>query len=402
MLLGGVRRNINLGTHLRTRTDRFLESSYSRLQVQLMANDTGMILALFPGHPTHNTPTIAIPCNINGSKSHVVDVKLPALAGTDDFDYVWLICTILVLVGNSIALLWRCTRRRDQRNSSLSILMINLAAANLLLGIQMFLYMFLTAWPCSALYHPAVVSGLSYLSACLQITSIMMSSAIIMTTTFYFMISWGCRCSPKWIIGIVVVEWVGVSSAGCCYVTLVQDDVRNVSGVSLNSALCLKWALFFWGICNVITCVLFVLAAMVMGEVLKRRAPENRPHGLAGWQIGSMIMMFVSRPNGLAGLQIRFMIMMFVSFICFFVDGPGNVSVGLNIYYAQLCLAAKALINSLVFTIVSKAFLKSVKRSWIILRYKCGRPFHVLDILSEEGESQDPLIIAATENKIDV
>ena len=161
-----------------------------------MANVTGMIPALFTGYPTHNTPTIAIPCNINGSIFHVVDVKLPALAGTDDFDYVWLILTILVLVGNSIALLWRCTRRRDQRNSSLSILMINLAAADLLLGIQMFLYMFLTAWPCSTLYHPAVVSGLSYLSACLQITSIMMSSAIIMTTTFYFTIFLGCRCSP--------------------------------------------------------------------------------------------------------------------------------------------------------------------------------------------------------------
>ena len=185
---------INLGTHLRTRTDRFLRAVDRKLQV--MANVTGMIPALFTGYPTHNTPTIAIPCNINGSIFHVVDVKLPALAGTDDFDYVWLILTILVLVGNSIALLWRCTRRRDQRNSSLSILMINLAAADLLLGIQMFLYMFLTAWPCSTLYHPAVVSGLSYLSACLQITSIMMSSAIIMTTTFYFTIFLGCRCSP--------------------------------------------------------------------------------------------------------------------------------------------------------------------------------------------------------------
>ena len=136
--------------------------------------------------------------------------------------------------------------------------------------------------------------------------------------------------------------------------------------------------------CNVVTSVLFVLAVTVIMTVLKRRAPENRPKGLAGWQI-------------------RFMIMMFASCICFFVDGPGNMFVGLNIYYAQLCLAAKALINSLVFTIVSKAFFKSVKRSWIILRYKCGRPLHVLDIHSEEGESQDPLIIIpATENRIDV
>ena len=366
-----------LGTHLRTRTDHFFRTVDCKLQV--MANVTGMILALFPDYPTN-----AIPCNINGSTSHVVDVKLPALAGTDDFDYVWLIFTILVLVGNSLALLWRCTRRRDQRNSSLSILVINLAAADLLLGIQMLLYMFLTAWPCSALYHPAVVSGLSYLSACLQITSIMMSSAIIMTTTFYFMISWGCRCSPKWIIGILVVEWLGVSSAGCCYVTLVQDDVREASGVSLNSALCLKWALFFWAICNVITTALFVLAFAVMMTVLKRRTPEDRRNRNAGWQI-------------------RFMIMAFVSFFSFVIDGPGDMYMAINIYYAQLWLAAKALINSLVFTIASKAFFKSVKRNWIILRYKCGQPLHVLDIHSEEGESQDTLIlITATENRIDV
>ena len=93
-----------------------------------------------PIAPT-NRPT-AIYCDDNHT---FYDIKLPSLAGTNDVDYVWLICALLVLVGNISVLLWRCTRRSDQRNSVPSILIINLATADLLLGIQMLLYLFLTA-----------------------------------------------------------------------------------------------------------------------------------------------------------------------------------------------------------------------------------------------------------------
>ena len=66
------------------------------------------------------------------------DFKLPALKGTKRFDYVWLISAILVLVGNLCVLLWRCTRRSDQRSSVPSILIINLAAADLCWGFKCF------------------------------------------------------------------------------------------------------------------------------------------------------------------------------------------------------------------------------------------------------------------------
>eukprot|EP00118_Oscarella_pearsei_P021196 m.236751 g.236751 ORF g.236751 m.236751 type:complete len:118 (+) comp40137_c1_seq2:128-481(+) len=61
--------------------------------------------------------------------------------------YLWMVLTLLILVGNLTVLIWRCSRRKEERNSIPSILVVNLALGDFLLGLQMLFFLVTFKWP---------------------------------------------------------------------------------------------------------------------------------------------------------------------------------------------------------------------------------------------------------------
>ena len=199
------------------------------------------------------------------------DFKLPYLRGTNDVDYVWLICALLVLVGNISVLVWRCTRRSDQRNSVPSILIINLATADLLLGIQMLLYLFLIAWPCSVFSHETVVIVFCDVSAWLQMVSTMMSSVTTTTIAFYFVISLTCssHCSRKCIVALLLSEWMLLSCVSCslAYSTDSFDlDFESIQCLPVSVTM-----LFYGGVMDFLLLIAVILYIFLLVKIKKTR-----------------------------------------------------------------------------------------------------------------------------------
>ena len=83
---------------------------------------------------------------------------------------------LLIITGNLTVMIWRCKRRREERNSIPSLLVVNLAAADLLLGIQLVIFFYLYNWSCSALGSPndvKIMTSLCYISGVMESTSIL-------------------------------------------------------------------------------------------------------------------------------------------------------------------------------------------------------------------------------------
>ena len=312
--------------------------------------------------------------SIDCDTSNYYPFKLPSLMGTGDVDYVWLIVAILILAGNIAVLVWRCTRRSDQRNSIPSILIINLATADLLLGIQMLLYLLLTAWPCSALEHETVAAAFCNVSAFLQMLSAMMSSVTTVTIAFYFLISLTCssRSSRKCIVALLASEWILLLCISGI-VTDTFDAPYDYDDTDFDFATCLPTleAILIFG--SIVAFFLLIAVIVYIVLLIKIKQQGNRPG--ASTRVAQIQLIFIA----------------FASFLCwgmsvaiFFLSPDGA-------YYDQYCIAGVAISNPLVFTLMSKPFIKSAKRVWQCFCYKCGRPTPIDQIYSSE-EERDPLL----------
>ena len=202
----------------------------------------------------------------------------------------------------------------------------------------------------------------------------MLSSILTATVAFYFLISFAClHCSHQCILLILVLEWIGVSIGGCCYVFF--SHIFPFQGGVFDSSLCLPTAILLLGISSGITCLLFVVVIVYVVLLVMIKRQGNRP--------GASV----------AGLRIRLIAIAFASFICWstywlFEYYPDNEN-----YYVQFCFAAVAVCNPLIFTLLSKHFFKSFKNLWECFCYKCGRPRRISRIYSEaEEEGREPLL----------
>ena len=338
------------------------------------------------------SPSGPIDCDISSD----YDYKLPSLMGTDDVDYVWLIVAILILAGNICVLVWRCTRRSDQRNSILSILIINLATADLLLGIEMIIYLFLTTRPCSVIENQTVLTLFCNVSAGLQFLSVMMSPLTTVTIAFYFLISLTCssHCSRKCIVALLVSEWIFLSCISCLVTVAIDGPYQHdYNDTAADFSLCIPTSHSDYLIGIPIACVLLIAVIVYVVLLIKIKQQGNRPSASA------------------SVAQIQLMFIAFSSFILW------AASVAMNLfllhkngtYYDQYFIAGVAISNPLVFTLLSKPFIKSAKRAWICVRYKCGRPTPIDQIYSSEG-GRDPLLTkvasqtnySLSDNRIDV
>ncbi|XP_065834799.1 neuropeptide Y receptor type 1-like [Oscarella lobularis] len=292
---------------------------------------------------------------------------------TNNVDGVWIFCTIVILVGNISVLLWRCTRQSDQRNSVSSILIINLAASDLLLGIQMLLYLFLVAWPCSVFHHKAVVNIFCHLSLWLQTVSVLMSALLTVTIAVYFLVSLGClQCSRKCIAAILVSEWMLIicgSSAVLVTPSPFEDDVYD----NFDSLQCLPVFIEILLFNGPITFFLFIVAIMYIVLLIKIKQQGQRP------SVSTRV------------AQIQLISIAFASFICWGISLPISILLSNGTYYDQYCIAAVAISNPLVFTLLSPPFIKSAKRVWECLCYKCGQSIPAEEITSD-GEGREPFL----------
>ena len=176
-------------------------------------------------------------------------------------------------------LVWRCTRRSDQRNSVPSILIINLATADLLLGIQMLLYLFLIAWPCSVFSHETVVIVFCDVSAWLQMVSTMMSSVTTTTIAFYFVISLTCssHCSRKCIVALLLSEWMLLSCVSCSLAIInassIDPDFESIQCLPVSVTM-----LFYGGVIDFLLLIAVILYVVLLVKIKKQ---GNRPSASA-------------------------------------------------------------------------------------------------------------------------
>ena len=135
-----------------------------------------------------------------------------------------LIFCLLIIIGNLTVMIWRCSRHREERNSIPSLLVLNLAAADLLLGIQLVIFLCLYSWSCSALNSPnsmqiKLMTSLYYVSGVMESTSILMSGIINGIIAFYYAnVIFGERCccciKRTCVIVSLCTGWIVVAGLG--------------------------------------------------------------------------------------------------------------------------------------------------------------------------------------------
>ena len=142
-------------------------------------------------------------CNDPKSKNYVYDYDYIDYSGipvATAENALFLIFCLLIIAGNLTVMIWRCSRRREERNSIPSLLVLNLAAADLLLGIQLVIFLCLYSWSCSALNSPnsmqiKLMTSLCSISGVMESTSILMSGIITASIGFYYAnVMFGERC----------------------------------------------------------------------------------------------------------------------------------------------------------------------------------------------------------------
>ena len=137
---------------------------------------------------------------------------------------LFLIFCLLIITGNLTVMIWRCSRRREERNSIPSLLVLNLAAADLLLGIQLVIFLCLYSLSCSALNSPnsvqiKLMTSLCYVSGVMESTSILMSGLITGIIAFYYAnVIFGERCccciKRTCVIVFLCTGWIVIAGLG--------------------------------------------------------------------------------------------------------------------------------------------------------------------------------------------
>ncbi|XP_065835277.1 G-protein coupled receptor GRL101-like [Oscarella lobularis] len=128
---------------------------------------------------------------------------------------VWIILSVLIIAGNLTVIIWRCRAKREQRNSIPSILVINLAAADFFLGIQIFLYVLLYSnWLCFVWNNKALMSSLCIICGFFETTCIYVSGMINATIALYYAVVMFERCccvrrlSRTQVLVLLCIQWI--------------------------------------------------------------------------------------------------------------------------------------------------------------------------------------------------
>ena len=336
---------------------------------------------------------------------------------------------LLIITGNLTVMIWRCRKRRaEERNSIPSLLVVNLAAADLLLGIQLVIFLYLHSWSCSVLgsrNDVKLMTSLCYISGVMESTSVLLSGMITGTIAFYYAnVVFGKRCcccvTRRCVIIFLSIGWIvalGLGVGATLFSGYEQFSFENrsiapfyivtpqpiyVQGNSTNST---------FSTVSFQSCVPITSFLSDMGTVSsfqhKNRTSNRLPslaESIAGCVFGIDLLLVgtaagiyitiahklrrsraLAVSNHVGGLGFRLIAIAFVTLfgwvafvIMFFVTDAT--------YFEHLLpLAIVALCNPLTFTLASAPFCKTVKNLKRRILFKLNQPVLIEDITDDEG-----------------
>ena len=379
-------------------------------------------------------------CNDRTSKNYVYDYDYIDYSGipvATAETVLFLIFCLLIIAGNLTVMIWRCSRRREERNSIPSLLVLNLAAADLLLGIQLVIFLCLYSWSCSALNSPnsmqiKLMTSLCCVSGVMESTSILMSGIITGTIGFYYanvMFGERCCCCIKrtCVIGFLCTGWIVIAGLGVAATMFpiaqdpwhpmaltfnntdsllymaanvpiyTQDNLTN-NLISTNTTI----SLVKFGHCVPITSFI----GEIMITFLANYQQNRTVHAIVGIAFGIDLLLIgtaagiyiliadklrrsrtSAASSSLEGLGFRLIAIAVVTFFGWaaFVIMPFIISVFKYTYFELLLpLAIVALSNPLTFTLTSVPFRKTVKKLKRIILFKLNRPVLIEDITNDQ------------------
>ena len=331
-------------------------------------------------------------------------------------DVFWIILSILIVAGNSIVIIWRCKERREQRNSIPSILVINLAAADFLLGIQITVFVFLySKWLCFVWLstNATVITSLCVICAFLETACVYASGMITATIALYYaVVVFGrCCCIQRFtrarVLVLLCIEWIVVVGAAISMVilTFYEYDTRHLevlnnsltpekpvnSTITTMYCLPLSWTVSEFinefitkrnqyrlseneagGIIFLVMCCLVLATAVtyvsILIKLLRLKASSTLPQTL-------------STSSGSVGLRLiaiaAITLLGWMAYVILLITSPSSL-IGQTIPYGFIALS-----NPVTFTLLSKPFLKAARKFKKKLLFKIKRPIPLEDETSE-------------------
>ena len=333
---------------------------------------------------------------------------------------LFLIFCLLIITGNLTVMIWRCSRRREERNSIPSLLVLNLAAADLLLGIQLVIFLCLYSWSCSALNSPnsmQIMTSLCYVSGVIESTSILMSGLITGIIGFYYAnVIFGERCccciKRTCVIGFLCTGWIVIAGLGVgatmfsisslpyflnktdslLYMaanlpihtqdSLINISIPNITISIMQIAHCIPITSFLQDLITVdggfaaIVLIDFLFIGIAAGIFIAIAVKLRRSRASVN-------------SNSLGRLDFRLVAIAVVTFFgwaAFIILSSLENSFNGHYTYVEvlLPLAIVALSNPLTFTLASVPFCKTVKKLKRIIFFKLNRPVLIEDITNDE------------------
>lgn len=143
---------------------------------------------------------------------------LKRLAGVPFHAYLWSVL-IVMLFGNCVVVLWRCTRSASQRSSVLSLIIVNLAVVDFLYGVHLLLIETTLSVPVfgggSHQHHldsnTAVDHALCYTAYFLSLLSCAAQAVALASIATYWILSLSCLLQPAaekaFVAGSILTQW---------------------------------------------------------------------------------------------------------------------------------------------------------------------------------------------------
>ena len=319
---------------------------------------------------------------------------------------IWLILATFIVVGNATVVMWRCFQGKRRKMSIPSLLVINLALGDFLLGVQMLIYLYILRWSCSTLSKPqyvTVMTALCKLSGILEGTSVIVSGMLTATIALYYAVAvftkvW-CfdvdNCSKRKMYIFLLIEWTAAIGAGVTmalfYVsTTIYEDPSYRSKVVTPFYQALPQPLYISDTEGRLESTNTTIAVVQSSSCVPLIASASKVYSpLAATSLAVYIAVFCLTVLGgvtyivvlvririakslaantvaFGALGVRLSIIAFVTIGCWVTSmtvafGPTNRAL-INHYIGLLAFAVIATCNPLIFTIFSKLFWSHVKR----------------------------------------
>eukprot|EP00118_Oscarella_pearsei_P000985 m.6300 g.6300 ORF g.6300 m.6300 type:complete len:421 (+) comp15508_c0_seq1:84-1346(+) len=388
-------------------------------------------------------------CNSSGRTTYMrlvpfQAIKISNIFETDGQVALWLLYSIIILIGNTTVLVWRFSRPRRERYSIAGIFTINLALSDFLLGIYMLLYLILIKWSCPRLADPkytTLMVALCDLSGILEGMSVVYSGFFAATIAFHYSAKAfdSCRCwTPCFVctkvklLVVLVVQWVVAIAVGVgltipirgganFFVIKPQEvfafDNENGELISQNRTISAIQGLACIPILSAVPYLTYYFgrlenAKQVMQVVYLRFC--GVVFVVVAVLIGLSVVLYsgifikvsrLSRGNRkqlytkVTALGLPLVAIAIITAICwiifFFLIYERNIYV----YQALIVLSTTAVVNPLVLTIFTKSFYKTIQKLRVKIRFHAGLPNPDAGLTTEDERT--PLTTSLDKSKKD-